>query len=586
MTLTEAPPNESAPPTHTTESSRTAWVTSSHHRHVGALYLMSSVVFAVVAGTVAFAYELERSRVGVTIVGDSVAQYWNVWSTSLSILFLAPAWLGLAIAIVPAQVGAKSLAFGRLANASWWFTMAGSLTWLLGFLLSPLASVLFDKQVDGVRAAGLVFPQPMEAGLDGGNAATDLALGGLTIVAIGLIMGWASVVATVLARRIDGMRFARVPFFSVAALMTGVVWILGVGAHLGGMFLLQLDQHSAGSFFASTTDGTKGIYQHLLWWNGRPESLVLLVLAFGAVCDIVVTATKRQLVFPRLAQALICAAALGTLLIFTSKLSAFTSVYAPLGEPAAAFYLVPRAVLAIMIVTTLALGARTISLPLIASFAMLATLMHGAIHALLSLRANLEGPAFTDPAAINSQVTSIVGSTWPIANSLNLTVFAPLLGLVAAVCYWAPKLWGRSLSRPLALAVLTCAFGGTFVVALGQYILGYEYGPAYIADSPSRFGAAFGAVRADGSSVAPDLTFENLSMVTAIGWAFVVVALALFVAAVLLALKGVGREPGKNPVDGSTLEWNFDSPLSSADVSTVPPVLNARPLADLAEVTP
>ena len=586
MTLTEAPPQPSAPPMHEPQAARVRWLVSAHHRHVGALYLMLSMVFGVLAVVVAFAYEFERSATGVTIVGDSVAQFWNVWSTALVMLCLAPAWLGIAIVVVPAQVGAKSLAFGRLANASWWLTTAGALTWLGGFLVAPLSSLLFDDTVAGVRGAGLVFPQPMAAGLDGANAATALALGGLSLVGIGLILGWATVVATVLARRIDGMRFARVPYFSMAALMTGVVWVLAGGAHLGGMLLLQLDQHSAGTFFAETTAGTKGLYQHLLWWNGRPEALVLLVPALGALGDITVTAAKRSLVMPRAAQLLLAGGAVVTLTAWSGKPVGFTSVYAPTGVPSSAAFILPLGAFTLLLLATLSLGARRPSLALVGGLAMLATLGHAGVQALVSARANVEGPAFTDIASANSQATSIVGSTWPIAHALTLTVFASLLGLIGAAIYWAPKIWGRRLNALLATLALIAAFVGTFMVSLGQYLLGYQHGPAYVADAPSSFGAAFGAVRSDGSAVASDAEFHDLSLLTSVGWLVVALAFGAVIAAVLLALKGVGSEPGNNPVDGSTLEWNFASPLSSLDPAMVPPVRSARPLADVVEVSP
>ena len=114
---------------------------------------------------------------------------------------VVPLLLGLALAVVPLQVGARSLAFPRLAAAGLW-------AWLGGIVL-------------------IVVAWATTAGPGGGNSKmVDLFLGGHAVVLIGLAAAAVSVGATVLTTRAPGMRMSRVPLFSWSALISAIGLLL------------------------------------------------------------------------------------------------------------------------------------------------------------------------------------------------------------------------------------------------------------------------------------------------------------------------------------------------------------------------
>ena len=107
---------------------------------------------------------------------------------------LAPLLLGVALAVVPLQLGARSLAFPKLAAAGFW-------TWLSGLVL-----VIISLADNG--------------GPGGGNAKmVDLFLAAHVLLVVGLAAISLALATTILTTRAPGMRLGRVPFFSWSVLV-------------------------------------------------------------------------------------------------------------------------------------------------------------------------------------------------------------------------------------------------------------------------------------------------------------------------------------------------------------------------------
>ena len=125
---------------------------------------------------------------------DALPQLFAAFRVGLVFGVLVPLLLGIAVAIVPLQVGARSLAFPRLAAAGFW-------TWLGGLVLVIVA--LADNGGPGGGDAEMV----------------DLFLAAHGLLVIGLAAAALSVATTVLTTRAPGMRMGRVPFFAWSALV-------------------------------------------------------------------------------------------------------------------------------------------------------------------------------------------------------------------------------------------------------------------------------------------------------------------------------------------------------------------------------
>src|SRR5438105_145092 len=124
---------------------------------------------------------------------------------------------------------------------------------------------------------------------NGTNQATKLWIAGLAIVAFAALLSAINLVVTPMSLRTEGMTMLRVPAFTWASFVTGVVTLISTPVFLSGLLLLYLDQRFGGSFFDPGTKGSQIIWQHTLWLFGRPEIYLLTLPALGAACDIVAT---------------------------------------------------------------------------------------------------------------------------------------------------------------------------------------------------------------------------------------------------------------------------------------------------------
>src|SRR5690606_15913908 len=124
----------------------------------------------------------------------AIAQFVSLHTLGLAFLGATPLLLGLAIAVVPLQVGARSIAFPRAAAASFWLWLVGSLVFI------------------GAIAA--------DGGPGGGDPdSVELFLLAFGVLVLGLLLGSICVGTTVLTLRAPGMDLERVPFFAWGSLV-------------------------------------------------------------------------------------------------------------------------------------------------------------------------------------------------------------------------------------------------------------------------------------------------------------------------------------------------------------------------------
>jgi len=156
-------------------------------------------------------------------------------------------------------------------------------------------------------------------------------------------------------------------------------------------------------------------------------------------------------------------------------------------------------------------------------------------------------------------------SQWWVGAWHQLLVGVATFGIVCALFYWAPKLWGRHLNAGLGGLQLLAIVGGVDLAFVPLLIVGaqgmHRRTTAYAADS---WGPA--------------------NLVSTIG-AYLLAAGVLLV--VLNVLVSVVLRRGKlatdDPWEADTLEWATTSPPPPHNFDTRPEVRSARPLHDLRE---
>jgi cytochrome c oxidase subunit I len=531
MTATEIAP--AAPDTTDAPHSEPAFyrlVTTGDHKTIGRLYIAFSLIFLLVALVMGVLVGFERSDLsGIDLLGavDTYFQAWTLWKVGLIVLAVVPLFVGLAIAIVPLQVGSPAIAFPRAAATSLW-------GWLVGGLIFSISIA-----VDGGLGA---LP---EGGVD--HDAAALTILGLTLVLISLLLASVCIATTVISLRPAGMYLDRVPLFSWSSLVASVLWLLLLPVAVANLVIAYVDFRNA----QPLGYGNQVALQ--IGWMLRPPTVFAFVIpALGILGDIVpVVAKVRQ----NLYAVLLGAIALFGLLSF----GAFVQI-ANIEEQfvyivMSFLLLLPVLMFLGGIADTMRRGGKNIGLPPTALLcALLGTLVVFAGASMAAIR------------AISAFDLAGVVQTSAADAAFDAALLGGLCAGLGGVAWWSSKLVGRSFSelgRPLALLLA----GGAFIAAVPELIAGFR-------DQPSGF-----VVTVDGLKDGVELS----NTISAIGLVLVTLGALGFIGLLLKSLTG-GAAAAADPVDGHTLEWTTASPPPIGNFAeAVATVRSERPLLDAKE---
>lgn len=534
MTITDTRPDAPAPVDAPRPAGSGSIVATADHKLLGLLFLGGALVFLVVGGVVGLVLRGELADQGVSIVGGNYNRLFSLHATVSALLFLPPAWIGLATYVVPLQIGSGRLALPRLhAFAAWLFLLGGALL-IGGYLFGPPVGL------------GLANSLPTASPAGGANNANALVIVAMGLVAVATILAAVDLAVTILKLRTPGLTLRRLPMFSWATLVSSLVTTFSTPVFVGGLVLLYLDQRFGGTFFAPENVAGRTVWQHSLWLFGRPEVYLFMLPGLGAASDIVATHCRRPLV--SLAAARTAIAMFGVLSFgsWAAGTKVADAIVLPTYTPLTTLVLVPLTILALVWLGTALKGKPQLHPSLLFVAGAVLLLAVGSLHALAAAAAGVEGAAWT-------------------TGHLHTVAFgAPTLLIAGGVYHWAPKLFGRELSPGMGRLAFLGLFGGFFLLGLGSYLAGYDNGPAHVADFDYS---------------ASDTTYGLLA---AVGGFVMFLGAMTMLGDVVLA--GAGRSVASGPDDpyeGLTLEWATASPPLPAGFDSVPEVRSANPLLDL-----
>src|SRR5690625_2101143 len=111
-------------------------ITSTDHKVIGYMYLITSFIFFMIDGVMALIIRAELFSSGIQIVQShsQFNQLFTMHGTIMLLLFATPLFAGFANAIMPLQLGAPDVAFPRLNMFSYWLYLFGGLIAVGGFL--------------------------------------------------------------------------------------------------------------------------------------------------------------------------------------------------------------------------------------------------------------------------------------------------------------------------------------------------------------------------------------------------------------------------------------------------------------------
>lgn len=258
------------------------WLATTNHKDIGSMYLWFSFFMFLVGGCMALTIRSELFQPGLQIVRP---EFFNQMTTlhGLIMVFgaIMPAFVGFANWMIPLQIGASDMAFGRMNNWSFW-------------LLPPAALLLVASLFvpGGAAAAGWTLYPPLTIQQGMGM---DMAIFAIHILGISSIMGSINIITTILNLRAPGMTLMKMPLFSWTWLITAYLIIAVMPILAGAVTMTLTDRHFGTHFFSAAGGGDPVLFQHIFWFFGHPEVYIVIIPGFGVVSQVISTFSRKPI---------------------------------------------------------------------------------------------------------------------------------------------------------------------------------------------------------------------------------------------------------------------------------------------------
>ncbi|MFJ4872858.1 cytochrome c oxidase subunit I [Streptomyces sp. NPDC088757] len=515
------------------------WLTTTDHKKIGHLYLITSFVFFLLGGLLALVLRAELARPGLQIVSpEQYNQVFTLHGTVMLLLFATPTFAGFANAIMPLQIGSPDVAFPRLNMFSYWLFLFGGLIAFAG---------IFTPQ--GTADFGWTAYTPLSGGERTPYVGGDMWIMGLAFAGFGTILGAVNFITTIICMRAPGMTMFRMPIFTWNVLLTSVLVLLAFPVLAAALFALEADRKFGAHVFDPSNGGAL-LWQHLFWFFGHPEVYIIALPFFGIVSEILPVFSRKPLFgYIGLVAATIAIAGL-SVTVWAHHMFATGAVLLPFFSFMTFLIAVPTGVKFFNWIGTMWKGSLSFETPMLWSIGFLVTFLFGGLTGIILASPPMDFHV-TDSYFVVAHFHYVVFGT---------VVFATFAGFY----FWWPKMTGTMLDERLGKVhfwTLFVGFHGTFLV---QHWLGAEGMPRRYADY----------LNADG--------FTALNTISSIG-AFLLGASTLpFFYNVWKTAKTAPRITVDDPWGfGRSLEWATSCPPPRHNFVTLPRIRSESPAFDL-----
>ncbi len=516
----------------------TSWFTTTDHKRIGIMYMVTTFVFFLLGGVEALMMRLQLGAPNNTLVSPQIYnQLFTMHGTTMVFLFIVPMMAGLANYFVPLMIGARDMAFPRLNAMSYWLLLAGGIVFYASIFWNP-------------PEAGWTSYVPLSNSFFSPGGGQDAWIYLIHLTGLSSIIGAINLYATIVNMRAPGMSWGRLPLFVWAILTYAVLLIVALPVIAAAVTMLLTDRHFGTHFFDPANGGSALLWQHLFWFFGHPEVYIMVLPGFGVVSEILpVFARKPIFGYKAIAASTVAIAFLGFL----------TWAHHMFATP------IPEAILIFVMLSSFLIAIPTG----VKIFNWIATLWRGTIE----FKTPLLFCAGFIALFIIGGISGVFLAIFPVDWQLNESYFVVahihfvLMGgavftIFAAIYYWFPKITGKMLSEGLGKISFWLMFVGFLVTFLIQHVMGLDGMPrrVYEYDNVGNLGL-YNAISTVGS------------FILAVGVLFTVINVAR-------SLK-VGVAAGPDPWKGNTLEWFTASPPPANNFDTVPRIRSVEPMKDI-----
>jgi cytochrome c oxidase subunit 1 len=499
-----------------------SWALTLDHKRIGVLYLLTTLLFFLAGGIFALLIRIKLMYPGQELFSAHVYNVlFTLHGSVMIFLFVIPAIpSGLGNFFIPLLIGARDVAFPRLNLASYWVFVAGIIV-MVASLVRPMDT-------------GWTFYTPYSA-----KTAADVTLLSFGIFLIGMssILTGLNFIVTIHKLRAPGLDWHRLPLFIWGMYSTSIIQVIATPV-VGITFLLLAMERLFGiGFFDPSKGGDPILFQHFFWFYSHPVVYVMILPAMGIISEVVPVFSRKPIFgYKAIAYSSLAIAFIGFFVwghhMFVSGMSKTASI---IFSFLTFFVAVPTAVKVFNWIATLYKGSITFESPMLYALTFIFLFTFGGLTGM-----------FLGALATNVHLHD----TYFIVAHFHYTMMGgTVVGFLAGMHYWFPKMTGRMLNEKLARAGWLLMFVGFNVTFLTQFFLGYKGMPRRWAVYPAQF--------------------QDLNIVSTVGsWILAAGILIMFVNFIRGLVAG---EPApSNPWKGLTLEWQTASPPPTENFGKIP----------------
>ena len=514
------------------------WLTTTDHKRIGILYMVTTFGFFLIAGLFSLAMRAELAAPGLQIVGvDTYNELFTIHGTAMIFLFVAPFGIGLANYLLPLQVGAPDMAFPRLNALSYWLFLAGGLLVFAGFGTGT-----------GAADVGWTAYVPLSEARYAPGPGLDLWLVGLLLTSASSIMGGINFLTTALLFRAPGMTMWRLPLFTWTVLVNSLLILVSFPPLATAFTMLLVDRRLGGMFFDPAAGGSPVLYQHLFWFLGHPEVYIMILPFFGVISEIVPVFSRKPL-FGYVGMVLATLAIAGLSMgVWAHHMFTTGAVSNPFFAAMSFLIAVPTGIKFFNWVGTMWRGKLTFPTPMLFAIGFLLNFLLGGITGVM---------VASPPLDFHVQDTQFV-----VAHFHYTIMGGSVFAIFAAIHFWWPKFTGWRMGEGLGKATFWTMFAGFNLTFFPLHLLGVRGMPRRVAD------------------YLPSDGWTGLNALATAGAGLLAVSVVAFLTNVVRSRRR--REPaGRDPWGANSLEWATSSPPQEHNFEWLAPIRSERPAFDL-----
>jgi cytochrome c oxidase subunit 1 len=541
VTAIQAPPTtvRIARPVRRPGNAIVRWATTTDHKIIGYLYLITSFGFFLIGGLMALFMRAELARPGNQLLtNEQFNQLFTMHGTIMLLLFATPLFVGFTNVIMPLQIGAPDVAFPRLNMFSYWLFLFGGLIVVGGFF-TP----------EGAASFGWFAYAPLNDAIRSPGIGSDMWIMGLALSGFGTILSAVNFITTVICMRAPGMTMFRMPVFTWNILLTSVLVLMAFPVLAAALLALEADRKLGAHVFDAANGGAI-LWQHLFWFFGHPEVYIVALPFFGIVTEILPVFSRKPLFgYKGLVFATIAIAGL-SVSVWAHHMFVTGAVLLPFFSFMTFLIAVPTGVKFFNWIGTMWRGSLSFETPMLWALGFLVTFLFGGLTGII-----LAAPP------LDFQVSD----TYFVVAHFHYVLFGTVVfAMFGGFYFWWPKMTGRMLDERLGKIHFWTLFIGFHTTFLVQHWLGVEGMPRRIADY----------LASDG--------FTTLNTLSTIGAFLLGLSTLPFLWNVYRTAKRAPKVEADDPWGfGRSLEWATSCPPPRHNFVSMPRIRSEAPAFDL-----